>query len=329
MSVFLNLVAYMLMVGGILVWIWAANRLFLRQPVLPYEPRRQVPWEGIDVLVILFASVLLQTECIYIGLKLVGVTSWENWDDLDAHAKFVSILADLISRFIIVFLGASILVLRARATRKDLGINPSRTVYDFRCGALAFLASLPLVYGLQAIVLDWIKYKHQIIDVVEKAQSPATYIVTAISAIVAAPLVEEFLFRVLLQGWLEKLELSIAVRLRPAVLAKTNIPPVNQISETMPADSAASREPPKHGLFGFPLGVTPVLISSALFAITHFREGPESAWLRLLAVTPLFVFGVFLGFVYQRTHRLLPSLTIHILLNAMTMASLFLGETPS
>src|SRR4029077_5976600 len=90
---------------------------------------------------------------------------------------------------------------------------------------------------------------------------------------------------------------------------------VNQISETTPIDSVATREPPKKGLLGLPLGVMPILISSALFAITHFRDGTESAWLRLFAVTPLFVFGVFLGFVYQRTHRLLPSLTIHILLN--------------
>jgi membrane protease YdiL (CAAX protease family) len=325
MSVFLNLVAFMLMVGGILVWIWVVNRLFLRQSVLPYEPRRQVPWEGIDVLIILFTAVLLQTECIYIGLKLAGVTSWDSWNDLDAHAKFVSILADLISRFLTLILGVLLLVFRTRATAKDLGINPARTGYDFRCGALAFLASLPLVYGVQAVVIHWIEYEHQIIDVVQTAHTPATYIVTAISAIIAAPLVEEFLFRVLLQGWLEKLELCVALRLRPAALLKTNISPVNQISETMPTDSAATREPPKHGLFGLPLGVMPILTSSALFAITHFRDGTESAWLRLFAVAPLFVFGVFLGFVYQRTHRLLPSLTIHILLNAMTMASLFAG----
>src|SRR5215471_4020099 len=110
MSVFLNLVAYMLMVGGVLVWIWVANRLFLRQSVLPYEPRRQVPWEGIDVLIILFVSVLLQTECIYIGLKLAGVTSWENWDDLNAHAKLVSIFSDLISRFLTLILGIALLI---------------------------------------------------------------------------------------------------------------------------------------------------------------------------------------------------------------------------
>ena len=125
----------MLMVGGILVWIWAANRLFLRQSILPYEPRHQVPWEGVDVLAILFLSVFLQTACIYFGLKFAGVTSWENWNDLDAHAKFVSIFADLISRFLILILGVALLVFRVRATAKDLGINPARTVYDFRCGA--------------------------------------------------------------------------------------------------------------------------------------------------------------------------------------------------
>ena len=37
----------------------------------------------------------------------------------------------------------------------------------------------------------------------------AMWIVAAVSAVVVAPLFEEFFFRVLLQGWLEKMELRL------------------------------------------------------------------------------------------------------------------------
>ena len=62
------------------------------------------------------------------------------------------------------------------------------------------------------------------------------------AAVVVAPVVEEFLFRLLLQGWLEALERRLAE-----------------------ADADAAAAPAA--------GFGPVLLSSLLFAAMHFRVG--------------------------------------------------------
>ncbi len=53
MPVLLDLFVYAILLGGLLVCIWGVGRIWHRQAVLRYEPRRQVPWEGIDLLLIL------------------------------------------------------------------------------------------------------------------------------------------------------------------------------------------------------------------------------------------------------------------------------------
>jgi membrane protease YdiL (CAAX protease family) len=41
------------------VWTWAGVRWFHRRPVLPFEPRRPVPWHGIDVLTMAMAYYVI------------------------------------------------------------------------------------------------------------------------------------------------------------------------------------------------------------------------------------------------------------------------------
>ena len=73
--------------------------------------------------------------------------------------------------------------------------------------------------------------------------------------------------------------------------------------------------PPENGS-RLPLGPWPVLLSAALFAGLHWSHGPDPI--------PLFVLAVGLGYLYQRTHRILPCIIVHLLLNSCTMAILLL-----
>lgn len=70
--------------------------------------------------------------------------------------------------------------------------------------------------------------------------NPWMILLCVVSAVVLAPIVEEFLFRVLLQGWLERVDR----RLRPM------LPDLRRF---------------------VPWGLAPVVLSSALFAMVHFR----------------------------------------------------------
>src|SRR4029079_10689753 len=59
----------------------------------------------------------------------------------------------------------------------------------------------------------------------------------------------------------------------------------------------------------------PIAISSAIFALLHYSHGPD--WV------PLFLLAAGMGYLYQRTHRLLPSLVVHSLLNSFSMWGLW------
>ena len=61
--------------------------------------------------------------------------------------------------------------------------------------------------------------------------------------------------------------------------------------------------------------VLPIVASAALFAAVH--SWPDAISLFLLALA--------LGWLYQRTHRLMPSVVLHLCLNATSMALLWLS----
>jgi membrane protease YdiL (CAAX protease family) len=295
MPLFMDIVGVALLSWGLMVWLLIAVKLAKREPVLPQEPRRPVPWEWFDVAAIVVAFIAFLFLSQFIAVELCGLDPAQKWSELDARGKLVLLAADLAARIATFLVGIAILRSRSSATLDDIGLTLGPAAGDVVRGAATFLAAAPVVFGLQAIVTQLIPYKHQLLEAVQEKGSLPMWIVATLSAAIAAPIMEEFLFRVVLQGWLEKLE------------------------------AVACAPDKKQGWLGLPRGGLPIVISSLLFALMHFREGNESAWLRLLAVAPLFVLGLFLGFVYQRTHRMLPSVVVHMLLNGTTLTLLFAG----
>jgi hypothetical protein len=65
-----------------------------------------------------------------------------------------------------------------------------------------------------------------------------------------------------------------------------------------------------------PVQFRPIVISSFCFAAVHFPHG--------VAPIPLFFFALALGYLYQRTHRLLAPVVLHMCLNACSMLFLWL-----
>ncbi len=83
---------------------------------------------------------------------------------------------------------------------------------------------------------------HYVARLMESA-GPRTLLLCLISVVVIAPIVEEFFFRVLLLGWLDKLERR----------SRKRLPTLRRFA---------------------PYGLWPILLSSFLFAMMHFRAGP-------------------------------------------------------
>jgi membrane protease YdiL (CAAX protease family) len=80
-------------------------------------------------------------------------------------------------------------------------------------------------------------------------------------------------------------------------------------------------QPVAVGWGGLPLGSVPILISSLFFALMHLGHGA--------APVPLFFYALALGYLYNRTHRIAPSIVAHLALNSTSMAMLFLAPLPA
>jgi len=270
-----------------LAWCVIFARLLRAGQLVPYQPRRQVPWTGWDVVAVIWTGICcaIITPAVtfkYFGADVRDVQS-PNYLDALITTVVVSGTATLL---------ASVGYLLARGfSFTALGFDSERLLYDAALGIIALLAvDFPLL-GIQAVLTHFWPFEHPLIEAVR--QHPRIGVVAAIGgvAVLLAPLLEELMFRVVIQGWMEK-----AIR-------------------------AARRNNLR--LRAVPAGAVPIVVSSLLFALLH-APGP--------APVPIFLLGLTLGYLYHQTHRIWPSLVLHMGFNAITVlimaASLDPGVTP-
>ena len=63
-----------------------------------------------------------------------------------------------------------------------------------------------------------------------------------------------------------------------------------------------------------------IFISSITFAALHASDWP--------APVPLLILALILGYLYNRTHRLLPCIVVHLLFNGLSVAAVLSGIDP-
>ena len=299
---------------GLIAWAWIVYRWRSGQPILLFEPRSVVPWEGIDLLIVIAILVVAGQLCLMAAEKWYGIEMPKPADELNGQTQYVLFVCNVVASAVTLLGAMAVLHFRVRATWTDMGFNTTRWTYDARTGLVAFAAAAPVVYAIQAILTNWLPYHHPLIKAVEEQPDERTLWLVAVSAVVIAPVFEEFLFRGLLQGWLEKVELWLLSRPWQSADGVAVVTPLDYST----AGSTAASPVPRLGLLGMPLGGLPILISSALFAANHLGQGP--------APVSLFVFALALGFLYRQTHRLWPSMIVHFLLNAVTLLGLLYGD---
>ena len=272
-------------------------RRWLRgEPVVAYAPRRRVPWHGGDVLAVLIVYVALITQAIF-------AVRWWLGPDL------VRPLADA---------------------------GPTDEAHPI----------VRLIAGGNAWML----------------------VAAVATAVIVAPLVEEFLFRVLLLGYLEdawrrwRRAAPALRRLGPAALAPVVV--VSLLFAWLHVRSHATHYTPQYEA-GMLFGQEAAAVLTVLFAIVllRCRAGADAAdfgwspqhlaadvrlgftafcamatplyllqfalqWLLPKGVAPdpapIFLLALALGTLYHRTHRIAPSLAMHVSLNATSMLLLLL-----
>jgi membrane protease YdiL (CAAX protease family) len=320
----LTLIVCGAIVGSIAVWATAAARIRRGEELIPLEPRRPVPWALLDLLMILMAYVF------FTGLaSLLLREFWEfplQGDLRDLKAEHIGPLQlSYVAQVLATLTFAVVLTrLRVGATTFDFGIAPRRILYDFALGAIGFVALAAPVYALQATLVYFFPIQHPLIDLVQAQPDPGTFLVVGISVSLVAPVAEEFFLRVMFQGWLERV---VAAAVPGAFRADGHEPDETADGkETAVADPAPNENPyaapqTSHLRTGEVLDyraarAIPIITSALVFALLHVGQGP--------APIPLFLLALGLGYLYQRTHRLWPSVVLHFLLNTSSLAMLWL-----
>ena len=346
-------IALAVVLGCAGAWLGALPRLARREPLLPYEPRRHVPWGLFDLLSVValwfggqfVAAVVLKEQ---FGIDVRGDLA-KATPDARAALLFSGALAQLIA----VALGVLIVALRKRCTWRDVGIDLHRVPHDLKLGLIAFIMLAPPVFAIQATLVYVFKMPsvHPLIELLK--QDTRFFWMSGFLAVIAAPLCEEYVVRVLLQGWLEKVATwrgspmailfgGVFDRFQPlpeeppgkandvqkgadeddgigAQLAEDRgeqldqnpyLAPLTSGRGLVTADTATADDPAQA-----PPVVWPMFVSALVFALLHWSHGPDPV--------ALFVLALGLGYLYQRTHRALPCIIVHLLLNGTTMVMLY------
>lgn len=327
-------------------WLAIASRWRRRQRMVAYEPRRAAPWTGLDLLVILIVYLVTNAGLLFLILR---PTSAEALSKLDFRHVVNSLAATSLANLATVAFAIAWTRLAAGATWSDLGFRFDRARDDIRLGLAAFAALSVPIYVLQAALSQLIQEEHPIIALLKEHQQPWLLALCAFSAMIVAPLAEEFFFRVLLQGWLESLPARTA-RVPEGVRADAGEPrefEADRFSADEPGASHAARPRDGENPYVAPdsLAATPyesreeldsgsavhpaagntlggirwdyasIVISSLFFSLLHLGHGADPI--------PLFFLALVLGYLYQRTGRLLPSVVVHFCLNTCSLIALW------
>lgn len=297
---------------SLMVLFAAAQRLLHGKPLLEYEPRQRVPWGPGAALISLFCVLLPVVQ--WIGSLLGGQP--EALQQSDAPFNPSDFIRDGIWNAV-AMIGFALLIMLwlaglLDASARDLGLprRARQLALDIGigcCGCLAAMLPIYLLHGLLTVIFEPVQ-QHLLIEQLQGHRSPALFLVGTAMAVFAAPLFEEVVFRLLLQGYLERLEDQVT-GFRPS----ERPPDLGSCS-----DESESRDMPLRGrVWNLPHGWAPVLLSGTAFGLAHLEHG--------VSALPLVLFGIVLGYLYQRTHRLAPSVAAHMLFNAFTMLLLWLG----
>ncbi len=334
LSAFLMLFA-LLVVGSLTSWIFLLSRAFRGVPVLVVETWKPRVWGLVDLI---FAGGMIyfwQYQFATVGSRWLGINRQALTDENSLPLSFVTLLGvgNLAAMLSIVLW----IMVRHQTNLTQVGFGIRAWGKHLAIGVVAAVAVLPLVYALMAVVSIGMDntYKHPLLEAMKSDGSMNAYLLAVVSAALIAPVVEEFLFRVLLQGWLQSWqtsslktilfgtsEASIANSANFA-LAGTSIPLIDADESALASPLTPTITRPDNPEFEESTAgnlvppLWPAIVTGILFGLAHLGYG--------LSFIPLIVLGIILGLLYRATHSIWPSLMVHFILNSSSMIALGVG----
>ncbi|MFN5755802.1 MAG: lysostaphin resistance A-like protein [Planctomycetia bacterium] len=153
------------------------------------EQREPVPWGGLDVAILVYLWLCCQMLSSALAARPTTVG-----DQLVGGAVAMAAATSL---------GLAYL-LRRGASWRALGLSGSDLLAHARLGAVACALAIVPLLGCAGLLDRLVPYRHPIIDFLLEHRGPRAILAVTLAAVVVAPVAEEFFFRRVLQGWLEK-----------------------------------------------------------------------------------------------------------------------------
>lgn len=297
-------VQILVVVACLLVW---AVRLFQRRrtgSLLPTHDQQVSPLGIVDIAVTVFVWLLLQLVAFLVAPLAMGI-------NLSSETALTDLPADVLSEFsgwvmlsqvAATLIAIAYFLLRHRKVRW-LEVRNSFGDHVI-VGLVGSLMLIPVVMSIQMIVTMYVPYTHPTVDSLIENFSGRTAMWAWISAVGGAPLVEEFFFRGVMQGWLQR----IFDHDEPHEITFIGGVVDPETARERPADGSKIR------LLRF---WAPIVITSVVFACMHLGQGP--------APIPLFFLSLGIGYIFRQTGSFVPCFVIHLLLNGISMTVLSLG----
>jgi membrane protease YdiL (CAAX protease family) len=214
---------------------------------------------------------------------------------------------------------------------RDLGLSFDGWKHQASVGVVAILILIPVVYAIQTVAVLLLALfegrprVHPVEKMLREQSSGGVAYLAFISAVIVAPVIEELIFRGILQRWL----IGLLVRRKPAPLQDDPDDPF------LPPPAAAAPSDPLYwevedGLPMMPKPLQPasaarpdiragvaIGLTSLCFAAVHGPQWP--------APVALFVLAVAIGTVYHRTGSLIAAICMHAVFNGFSTLWLFLA----
>lgn len=334
-----------ILAGGTVGWVRAALKIAGGQPLVAWRLRRAVPWGMIDLIGVLALYVASIVAARTILANLGWLPEVQDETQLSLADKGLLVWVNIVVSLGLLAVALPLIALRTGAVLRDFGIWSQELAADLKLGAIGFVMLAPPVYAIQGVlVYFWKPSKHPLMEMFKSSPDAGFFAVLLLAAAVVAPIFEELVFRVLMQGYLEKwfsyrftllellvggpgktpqpIENPVAVVQEPVEVLRPEIVPgdinpfvLSAIVGEPALPAAAIDAGPPGELRGMSAWL-PIGITSVVFALLHFSHGPD--WV------PLILLSCGMGYLYQRTHSLVPSLVVHTLLNSLSMLGLWI-----
>ena len=311
-----NALFFAIVVASLFCWHQAIQQGL---PLIPRRKRIQSPLGLLDVCVVFICWVGAQILVLAVLELFDGAEGGESGDTGGSVSSFTTLLSgslQLLATFVAIFL----IGIRHGYTTRIFGWQPENIKEDLVLGFRAFVMLIPLVWMVQAILVQFVKYEHATIDLLNSESGYLVVIATWFTAVLVAPFVEELFFRGTLLAWMQRQEARQAGNELRMLIGGWMTYSGTEKKE-FDQETSASRFFRGKSL---PFRVIsdnrendgqtwlPIIFSSGFFAAIHVGQGP--------APVALFLLAVGLGYIYRQTGSIVPVFVVHLLLNAFTMA---------